>query len=188
MGVAMGKEGTDVAREAAEMILADDNFATTIGAVREGRVVRDNLRKVMLVNTPISNAQDMSALFGLICGLDDTRLTPIQVFYCNLICAVTLGFVAAVEAAEDGITSKPPHRLGKPIIGRFLLLRIIIATIILVATTVGSVFGVKDQGFSLNEPRDRLLLQTQDAKGSRSKATHERTSSKFYGLAAVPAS
>jgi P-type E1-E2 ATPase len=56
MGVAMGKEGTDVAREAAEMILADDNFATIIAAVREGRCVWDNLRKVLLVNQPINNA------------------------------------------------------------------------------------------------------------------------------------
>merc|ERR1719232_1110911 len=63
MGVAMGKEGTDVAREASEMILADDNFATNVTAVREGRVVWDNLRKVLLVNTPINNAQGLSVLF-----------------------------------------------------------------------------------------------------------------------------
>ena len=125
------------------MILADDNFATIIGAVREGRVVWDNLRKVLLINTPINNAQGMSVLFGIICGLENTPLTPIQVLYCNLICAVTLGFVAAVEPAEDGIMQKPPRRVGKRIIGRFLLLRIIIATIILVATTVGSVFWVQ---------------------------------------------
>ena len=69
MGVAMGKEGTDVAREAAEMILADDNFATIVTAVREGRVVWDNLRKVLLVNTPINNAQGLSVLFGFAFGL-----------------------------------------------------------------------------------------------------------------------
>jgi P-type E1-E2 ATPase len=57
MGVAMGKEGTDVAREASDMILTDDNFATIISAVREGRVVWDNLRKILLINTPINNAQ-----------------------------------------------------------------------------------------------------------------------------------
>jgi P-type E1-E2 ATPase len=62
MGVAMGKEGTDVAREASEMILADDNFATIVAAVREGRVVWDNLRKILFVNTPINNAQGLSVL------------------------------------------------------------------------------------------------------------------------------
>jgi len=157
MGVAMGLEGTDVAREASEMILADDNFATIISAVREGRVVWDNLRKVLLINTPINNAQGMSVLFGLICGLDDTPLTPIQVLYCNLICAVTLGFIAAVEPAEDGIMDKPPRRIGKRIIGRFLLLRIILATIVLVASTVGAVFWAQAEGYDLAEQRSQAL-------------------------------
>jgi len=157
MGVAMGKEGTDVAREASEMILADDNFATIVTAVREGRVVWDNLRKVLLINTPINNAQGLSVLFGMILGLDEAPLTPIQVLYCNLICAVTLGFIAAVEPAEDGIMSKPPRRVGKRIIGRFLLLRIVLGTIILVATTVGSVFWVKDLGYDLDEQRSQAL-------------------------------
>lgn len=103
MGVAMGKEGTDVAREAAEMILADDNFATIVTAVREGRVVWDNLRKVLLVNTPINNAQGMSVLFGLLFGLESSPLSSIQVLYSNLICACTLGFVCAIEPAEDGM-------------------------------------------------------------------------------------
>jgi magnesium-transporting ATPase (P-type) len=103
MGVAMGKEGTDVAREAAEMILADDNFATIVSAIREGRVVWDNLRKVLLVNTPINNSQGMSVLFGLLFGLRQSPLTPIQVLYSNLVCAITLGFVCAVEPAEDGM-------------------------------------------------------------------------------------
>merc|ERR1712048_1289580 len=135
MGVAMGKEGTDVAREAADMILADDNFATIVVAVREGRVVWDNLRKVLLVNTPINNAQGLSVLFGLICGLDDPILTGIQVLYCNLICAATLGFVTAVEPAEEGIMDIPPRRVGKRLIGRFLFLRIALGTVILVTTT-----------------------------------------------------
>lgn len=142
MGVAMGKEGTDVAREAAEMILEDDNFATIITAVREGRVVWDDLRKVLLVNTPINNAQGMSVLFGMLCGLPQTPLSSIQVLYCNLICAVTLGFVTAVEPAEDGIMRLPPRRVGKRLIGRFLFLRIAIGTVTLVASTVGSVFWI----------------------------------------------
>jgi len=157
MGVAMGKEGTDVAREASEMILADDNFATIVTAVREGRVVWDNLRKVLLINTPINNAQGMSVLVGMILGLDEAPLTPIQVLYCNLICAVTLGFIAAVEPAEDGIMTKPPRRVGKRIIGRFLLLRIVLGTITLVATTVGSVFWCKDLGYNLDEQRSQAL-------------------------------
>jgi magnesium-transporting ATPase (P-type) len=144
MGVAMGKEGTDVAREASDMILADDNFATIIVAVREGRVVWDDLRKVLLVNTPINNAQGMSVLFGMLLGLPTTPLSSIQVLYCNLICAVTLGFVTAVEPAEDGIMKLPPRRVGKRLVGRFLFLRILLGTAILICTTLGSVFILKD--------------------------------------------
>jgi magnesium-transporting ATPase (P-type) len=156
MGVAMGKEGTDVAREASEMILADDNFATIVYAVKEGRTVWDNLRKVLFINTPINNAQGMSVLFGIICGLPQSPLTPVQVLYCNLICAVTLGFVAAVEPAEDGIMSRPPRRIGKRLIGRYLLLRIALGTVVLVATTVGSVFIVQDD-YSVPEQRSLAL-------------------------------
>lgn len=149
MGVAMGKEGTDVAREAADMILADDNFATIIVAVKEGRVVWDNLRKVLMVNTPINNAQGLSVLFGIICGFKQPILTGIQVLYCNLICAVTLGFVSAVEIAEEGIMDVPPRRVGKRLIGRYLFLRIALASAVLVIFTVSSCFwaeGVfKDQ-------------------------------------------
>merc|ERR1712157_252115 len=101
MGVAMGKEGTDVAREASEMILADDNFATIVYAVKQGRVVWDNLRKVLLVNTPINNSQGLSVLIGLLAKLPDTPITAIQILYSNFICAVTLGFVTAIEPAEE---------------------------------------------------------------------------------------
>jgi magnesium-transporting ATPase (P-type) len=167
MGVAMGKEGTDVAREAAEMILADDNFATIIVAVREGRVVWNNLRKVLMVNTPINNAQGLSVVVGLLCGLEDNILTGIQVLYCNLISSITLGFVTAVEPAEPGIMDVPPRRLGKRLIGRFLMLRIALGTFILVATTVGSVFWA--QAIFKNEGRkydDYLPLMRSQASNT----------------------
>merc|ERR1719223_1909393 len=95
------------------MILADDNFATIVTAVREGRVVWDNLRKVLLINTPINNAQGMSVLFGLAFGLKQSPLSPIQVLYSNLICAITLGFVATIEPSEEGIMSLPPPSYWK---------------------------------------------------------------------------
>jgi len=143
MGVAMGKEGTDVAREASEMILADDNFATIVTAVKEGRTVWDNLRKVLFINTPINNAQGMSVLFGLAFGLKQSPLSPIQVLYSNLICAITLGFVAAIEPAEEGIMSLPPRRIGKRLIGRYLLLRILLGTFTLTLLVVSSAFWLK---------------------------------------------
>jgi len=163
MGVAMGLEGTDVAREASDMILADDNFATIVYAVREGRVVWDNLRKVLLVNTPINNAQGMSVLFGLIFGMGQP-LNAIQILYSNLICAVTLGFVTAIEPAEEGIMDLPPRRVGKRLIGRFLGLRILLGTFALILTVLLSVAWARK--YALEENADpttkdsQLLLQS----------------------------
>lgn len=161
MGVAMGKEGTDVAREASQMILADDNFATIIVAVKEGRVVWDNLRKVLMVNTPINNAQGLSVLFGFVFGMEKSPLTAIQVLYCNLICAVTLGFVCAVEPAEDGIMNQPPRRVGKRLIGRFLFLRIVLGTFVLVATTVSASFWALDTYKDLDEDEKWYKVRSQ---------------------------
>jgi magnesium-transporting ATPase (P-type) len=155
MGVAMGKEGTDVAREASDMILADDNFATIVAAVREGRVVWDNLRKILFVNTSTNNAQGLCVFFGLIFGMKETLLTPIQVLYCNLICSVTLGFVLAVEPAEDGIMKHAPRKPGKRLIGRFLLLRIIIGSIALVLCTVGASYVVARMNYDLAHIRSQ---------------------------------
>lgn len=190
MGVAMGKEGTDVAREAADMILADDNFATIIVAVREGRVVWDNLRKILMVNTPINNSQGLSVLVGLMLGFEDNILTAIQVLYCNLITSVTLGFVTAVEPAEDGIMDVPPRRIGKRLIGRYLFLRIMIATIALVTATITATSWAErifiDQGREYKEylPLMRsqasntltfsVCLVTLSARFSYSSAFHPR--------------
>lgn len=177
MGVAMGKEGTDVAREAAEMILADDNFATILSAVREGRVVWDNLRKVLMINTPINNAQGLSVLFGIFFGFhrgqaqnDKVILTAIQVLYCNLICAVTLGFIAAVEPAEKGIMDVPPRRVGKRLIGRFLFLRIALGTVLLVVATVGTSFWAESilvNQFGM-DPEDRESIDRVHSQASNS--------------------
>jgi len=155
MGVAMGKEGTDVAREASEMILADDNFATIVEAVRLGRGVWTNIRKILLFNTPVNNAQGLTVLVGIAAGLEETPLTPIQVLYCNLICAVTLGMVLAIEPAEAGIMKESPRRPGKRLVGRFLLLRIIIGTVALVATTIGALFWVRSWGLELPQQRSQ---------------------------------
>jgi magnesium-transporting ATPase (P-type) len=168
-------------------LAADDNFASIIAAVKEGRVVWDNLRKVLLVNTPINNAQGLSVLFGIALGLGYTPLSSIQVLYSNLICACTLGFVTAVEPAEDGIMDLPPRRVGKRLIGRFLLLRIVIGTIALVCAVVGSAFwahnyygGSHDirpyvRSQALNTLNVGAISVTASARFARKSAFHART-------------
>lgn len=99
----------------------------------------------------------MTVLFGLIFGLPYSPLTAIQVLYCNLICAVTLGFVTAVEPAEDGIMFNPPRKVGKRLIGRYLLYRLAVGTIILVVVSVGATFWAKGMGYSEKEQRSQAL-------------------------------
>jgi len=195
MGVAMGKEGTDVAREAAEMILADDNFATILTAVKEGRVVWDNLRKVLMINTPINNAQGLSVLFGILCGFgrgssanDGVILTSIQVLYCNLICAVTLGFVAAVEPAEAGIMDVPPRRVGKRLIGRYLFLRIALGTVVLVLVTVGTAFiaqAVLDKDPELSYTKVTHMVHSQSSNTLTFGACFVTLSARFNLLSSI---
>ncbi len=101
----------------------------------------------------------MSVLFGLAFGLSQSPLSPIQVLYSNLICAITLGFVAAIEPAEEGIMDLPPRRIGKRLIGRYLLLRIFIGTLTLTCLVVASAFWLKtfNNGgalFSLDDKND----------------------------------
>jgi magnesium-transporting ATPase (P-type) len=130
----------------------------------------------------------MSVLFGLLLGLDQSPLSSIQVLYSNLVCACTLGFVTAVEPAEEGIMEQPPRRIGKRLIGRFLLLRIAIGTTILIVFIVGSFFWAKSEGYTWEECRAQALnvlnfgaiSVTMSARFARKSAFHSRT---FHGNA-----
>lgn len=79
VGVAMGITGTDVSKEAAKMVLADDNFASIVAAVKEGRRVWDNIRKILVFNLPVNLAQGTSVLYSYIVGLHSAPLTVLQV-------------------------------------------------------------------------------------------------------------
>lgn len=155
-------------------------------------MVWDNLRKVLLVNTPINNAQGLAVLFGLACGLGYSPLTSLQVLYSNLLSACTLGFVTAVEPAEDGIMDQPPRRVGKRLVGRFLFLRIVLATVALTATIVGASFWAETVLGRTIEIRPYIRSQalivlnfgslsvTASARFARKSAFHTRS---FYGNA-----
>ncbi len=117
-----------------------------VSAIREGRVVWENLRKVLIINTVINNSQGLSVLFGLLFGLPFSPLNVIQVLYSNLICATTLGFVCAIEPAEEGIMKQPPRRVGKFLIGRYLFLRIVFGTMVLTLSVIASVFWLASFG------------------------------------------
>jgi len=120
IGVAMGVTGTDVAKEAAGMVLADDNFATIVRAVAEGRRVWDNLVKIMMYNMPVNFAQGFSVLMALVIDLQANPLTAVQVLYVNCITSVTLGLMLAAEPAEPSVMSIPPRRKDKRLFGKMV--------------------------------------------------------------------
>ncbi|MBU4464912.1 MAG: HAD-IC family P-type ATPase [Actinobacteria bacterium] len=115
VGIAMGIKGTEATKEAAEIVLADDNFATIRSAIREGRRIYDNLRKSVVFLLPTNGAQSLVILIAIVFGLA-LPLTPVQVLWVNMVTAVTLSLALAYEPAERGIMTRPPRKPGGSII------------------------------------------------------------------------
>eukprot|EP00878_Enallax_costatus_P000946 GHUV01001076.1.p1 GENE.GHUV01001076.1~~GHUV01001076.1.p1 ORF type:complete len:1052 (+),score=317.95 GHUV01001076.1:265-3420(+) len=153
IGVAMGITGTDVSKEAAKMVLADDNFATIVAAVREGRRVWDNLRKILLFNLPVNFAQGGSIFWAFVFQMHDMPLTAMQVLYVNLVTAVTMGIMLAAEPPEPSVMDRPPRRPGKRLLGKLILWRCVFVTHLLVILVLGSFAWGASEGLSLARRR-----------------------------------
>jgi magnesium-transporting ATPase (P-type) len=132
IGIAMGRKGTEAAKQAAEMVLADDNFATIAAAVHEGRVVFDNIRKVISWTLPTNGGEVAIILIALVMGLT-IPLSPVQVLWVNMITSVTLGLVLAFEPAEEGVMRRPPRRADAPLLPPFLVWRVLFVSAAFVA-------------------------------------------------------
>ena len=137
VGVAMGMSGTEVAKESAEMVLTDDNFATIVNAVKEGRTVYDNLRKAILFILPTNGGEALVMLGAILLGFEHFPLTPVQILWVNMITAATLALALAFEPPERGIMRRPPRDPGEPVLSRLFLWRILFVSVILVIGTFG---------------------------------------------------
>jgi len=122
VGVAMGRKGTEAAKEAAEMVLADDNFATIAAAVREGRIVYDNLVKVLGWTLPTNGGQAMAIVVAIFAGVT-LPMTPAQILWVNMVTGVTLGLVFAFDPEEPGVMQRPPRDPRAPILSGLLVWR-----------------------------------------------------------------
>lgn len=130
VGIAMGIKGTEATKEAAEIVLADDNFATIRSAIAEGRRIYDNLRKSVVFLLPTNGAQSLVILVAVVFGLT-LPLTPVQVLWVNMVTAVTLSLALAYEPAERGIMNRKPRAAGGSIIaGRELLFVLLVSLLI----------------------------------------------------------
>lgn len=136
IGVAMGVTGTDAAKEAAEMVLADDNFATISRAVEEGRTIYDNLRKSAVFILPTSGGEALTIAVAIGFG-GLLAITPVQILWVNMITAVTLCLALAFEAGEKDVMRRAPRGRAEPILSGFLVWRISFVALIMVAGTYG---------------------------------------------------
>jgi len=152
VGVAMGVKGTEVAKEAAEMVLADDNFASLAHAVEEGRRVYDNIQKSILFILP-TNVAEAGVIVTAILSGTMLPITPVQILWVNMITAVTLALALTVEPSESDVMRRPPRNPREPILSRFLLWRIGFVSLLAVAGTFGLFLWERDQGASLETAR-----------------------------------
>jgi magnesium-transporting ATPase (P-type) len=140
VGIAMGIKGTEATKEAAEIVLADDNFATIRSAVREGRRIYDNLRKSVVFLLPTNGAQSLVILVAVVFGFT-LPLTPVQVLWINMVTAITLSLALAYEPAEKGIMTRPPRTPGGPLIDRREIGLVLVVSLLIGGVTLG-VFAV----------------------------------------------
>ncbi|MEQ5802258.1 HAD-IC family P-type ATPase [Halomonas sp. H10-9-1] len=153
VGVAMGIQGTEAAKEAAEMVLADDNFATIVGAIREGRKVYDNIRKTITYLLPTNGAQGLAILLAVLAG-SQLPVTPVQALWVNMVVAVTLGLALAFEKGEADLMRRRPRDPDAALLDLFLLWRVGFVSLLLLL----GVFGVfswilNAQGGSIEQAR-----------------------------------
>ena len=153
VGTAMGKNGTEAAKEAAEMVLADDNFASILHAVEEGRTVYDNLKKAILFILPTNGGEALIILTAILFGFPQLPLTPVQILWVNMITAVTLALTLAFEPPEKNVMRRPPRDARQPLLTSHLIWRIVFVSFILMAGTMGLFLWEVEKGASIEYAR-----------------------------------
>ena len=152
VGVAMGIKGTEVAKEAAEVVLADDDFVSIAEAVEEGRAVYDNLKKSIMFILPTNGGEALTIIAAIALG----RMLPItaaQILWINMITAVTLALTLAFEPPEHDVMKRPPRDPREPLLSGFLVWRIVFVSLILVAGTFGLFVWEREHGASIELAR-----------------------------------
>lgn len=152
VGVAMGQKGTEAAKEAADMVLIDDNFASIVDAVHEGRTVYDNVQKVIAWTLPTNGGEALAIIGALLLGLT-LPMTAVQILWINMVTAVALGLTLAFEPPEPGAMHNPPRLIDEPIISAFVVWRIMFISVLFVIGTFGAFFWAESRDLSLEAAR-----------------------------------
>ena len=135
IGIAMGIKGTEVTKEAAEMVLADDNFASITAAVKEGRTVYNNIEKALLFMLPTNVAQGLVIIAAILIGFTAPITAP-QILWVNMVTSVALALVISFEPHEPDVMQRPPRATDTPILDRFGIWRIVFVGAALLALTL----------------------------------------------------
>jgi Ca2+-transporting ATPase len=152
IGVAMGITGTDVSKEAADMILTDDNFATIEAAIEEGRGVFDNLTKFIAWTLPTNLGEGLVLLAAIVTGVT-LPILPIQILWINMVTAAVLGVTLSLEPKEPGLMARKPRDSNAPILSGVLIWRIVLVSLIILAGAFGLFEYELSRGASLEEAR-----------------------------------
>ena len=152
VGIAMGIKGTEATKEAADIVLADDNFTSIERAVAEGRTIYDNLRKAILFILPTNGAEGLVILAAVVFGFT-LPITPVQILWVNMVTAVTLALALAFEPAEPGVMRRPPRIPGGPILGAAFLWRIGFVSLLIGGATIAVFLIEKHIGMPLELAR-----------------------------------
>jgi magnesium-transporting ATPase (P-type) len=147
IGVAMGIKGTEVTKEAAAMVLADDNFASISAAVKEGRTVYNNIEKAILFILPTNVAQGLVIMVAIFIGFTMPITTP-QILWVNMITSVALGLVCAFEPHETDVMKRMPRAVDRPLLTGFGVWRVVFVGLALLAYTLWAFFWMKGQDAS----------------------------------------
>jgi calcium-translocating P-type ATPase len=147
-GIAMGLKGSEAAKEAADLVLADDNFASIAAAVREGRTVYDNLKKVISWTLPTNAGESMVIVLALLLGLA-MPVTAVQILWVNLITGITLGRALAFEPTETGNMARPPRARNAPILSGGLVWHAVLVATLFMAAVFGVFTYAIDKGYPL---------------------------------------
>lgn len=155
-GIAMGLKGSEAAKEAAEFVLADDNFASIVAAVREGRTVYDNIKKVISWTLPTNAGEAMTIVVALLFGMT-LPVTPIQILWINLITGITLGMALAFEPTEEDTMRRLPRRRNEPLLTGELGWHVVLVSALFLFGVFGIFAYADDRGYSVDLARTMAL-------------------------------
>ncbi len=133
IGISMGITGTEVAKDASNVVLADDNFSSIVAAIEEGRDVYSKIQKILLWTLPTNGGQGLTIVLGVLLGVATLPLVPLQVLWLNTVTAIGLGVPITMEPKERGILERPPRPPKEPIITSLIIRRIVFVSLLIVA-------------------------------------------------------